>query len=201
MDNKYASGKIYKLTSKQTDNIYIGSTIQTLTRRLLQHKYDIKRGYNNSSKEILKYDDVRIELIEEYPCNIKKELHTRERYYIENTPNTINKFIPTRTNLEYKKDNPEIVKKSRQKYKENNREKLRLDNKKYRENNREKISLSGKKYREDNREKIKLTDKKYKENNRDRITATRHYQNTWCGNFNHNNHNNLLRIDPKLFEN
>jgi hypothetical protein len=31
-----------------------------------------------------KYDDVRIELIEEYPCKNKMQLNKREGYYIRN---------------------------------------------------------------------------------------------------------------------
>ena len=195
MDNRYSRGKIYKITSEQTDGVYIGSTILTLNRRLYLHNYH-KNTNNITSKEILKYDDVRIELIQNYPCNNRKELHTRERYYIENTPNTINSLIPTRTIKEWTKDNPEKVKKTKQKYRENNKEKERLYSKKYHKDNREKEKV----YRENNREKIKKRDKKYYEENVERIRATRLYQNTWCGNFNHNNHNNLLRIDPKLFE-
>ena len=170
MDNRYSRGKIYKITSEQTDNVYIGSTIQKLNRRFTGHKTDYKNGHNKSSKEIVKYDDARIELIENYPCNSNKELHTRERYYIENTPNTVNKSIPSRTNKQYYEDN------------------------------REKHNTKCKKYRENNPEKRNITNKKYAENNKDKITAKRHYQNSWGGSYNHYNHNNLLYIDPKLFE-
>lgn len=181
MDNKYARGKIYKIISNQTDNVYIGSTIQTLNKRLCQHKCDIKRGRNNSSKEIAKYEDVRIELIENYPCSSKRELEIRERYYIEQALNNINKVIPTRTELEYRKDNSEKRKKSRQ-------------------DNIEESKKKEQAYRDKNKESNKKTQKKYRENNKDKITAKRHYQDTWCGNHRHNNHNNLLYIDPKLFE-
>ena len=194
MDNIYSRGKIYKITSEQTDKIYIGSTIQTLNRRFSQHNFT-KKKCSITSNQIVKYEDAKIELIENYPCNSKKELHARERYYIENTPNTINLLIPTRTIKEWNKANPEKVIKAKQKYRENNKEKERLYSKKYHEDNKEKEKL----YRENNREKIKITQKKYDEKNKDRVRAVRLYQNTWCGTFNHNNHNNLLRIDPTLF--
>ena len=79
----YKNGKIYKLTSKQTDKIYVGSTIRTLNRRMMGHRTHITNGSNLTSIEILKNDDSIIELIEDYPCNSKKELHEREQHYMD----------------------------------------------------------------------------------------------------------------------
>ena len=168
MDNKYSRGKIYKITSKQTDNVYIGSTIQTLNRRFQGHMCDIKRGKNPTSKCILQYGDAIITLIEEYPCNSMKELHTRERYHIENTQNTVNKEIPTRSVQEYY------------------------------ENNRKEIGIRHTKYRKNNPEKVKLTQKNWYQNNIEQIRATRLFQISWGGDRRYEN--NLLQIDPKLFE-
>jgi len=82
--NKYQDGKIYKLTSKQTDKIYVGSTIQTLNKRLTNHICDMKNvNLYMSSGEILKYDDAIIELIEDYPCDSKTELEKREQHYMD----------------------------------------------------------------------------------------------------------------------
>jgi hypothetical protein len=80
--NKYQDGKIYKLTSKQTDKIYVGSTILILNVRMTGHRTKYKSG-NISSIEMLKYDDCIIELIEDYPCNSKKELLEREQHYMD----------------------------------------------------------------------------------------------------------------------
>ena len=98
--NKYQNGKIYKITSKQTDDVYIGSTIQSLNDRFACHKFEFKTS-NNSANHILKYDDVIITLIELYPVNSKLELHQRERYHIEKN-DCVNKFIPTRSKKEYR---------------------------------------------------------------------------------------------------
>ena len=95
--NKYENGKIYKLTSDKIDTIYIGSTYNTLEKRL-KHHYDCYCGYLKgdfgcvTSYELLKIDDVKIVLIEHYPCNTEEELRYRERYWLENTPNSINKI-------------------------------------------------------------------------------------------------------------
>ena len=98
----YSLGKIYKIVSDQTDDIYIGSTCQKLlSMRLAGHKLSYARwlgGKHNyiSSFEILKYDDCKIILIESYPCNDKNELLSRERYWVENTK-CINKNVPSRS--------------------------------------------------------------------------------------------------------
>jgi hypothetical protein len=57
-----------------------------------------------------KYDDVRIELIEEFPCENKMELNAREGYYIR-TLDCVNKVIPGRTQKESNKKWREEIKK------------------------------------------------------------------------------------------
>jgi hypothetical protein len=79
----YKNGMIYIIKSSQTDEAYIGSTIQKLSRRLSDHKKKYKKFLDNkytycTSFEIVKYDDAYIELYEEYPCNSKLELESRE---------------------------------------------------------------------------------------------------------------------------
>ena len=83
--NKYQNGKVYKITSKQTDKIYVGSTIQTLNKRMMSHRTKIKCGnlHNMASTKILKYDDAIIELIEDCPCDSKTELEKREQHYMD----------------------------------------------------------------------------------------------------------------------
>jgi hypothetical protein len=44
------------------------------------------------SKKILKYGNAQIILIENYPCNNKDELRAREQYWIDKTPNIVNKL-------------------------------------------------------------------------------------------------------------
>ena len=95
-------GKIYKLICE--DLTYYGSTTKKyLSSRLSHHKYCWK---NNSglftSKLLFDKGEVKIYLVEEFECENKKELHERERYYIENYE-CVNKYIPTRTQKEYKK--------------------------------------------------------------------------------------------------
>lgn len=135
----YSKGKIYKLVDNTNGNIYIGSTIKMLCQRLCNHKYDYKKYLIGkyhfvTSFDIIKNGNFKIELIEEYPCNNKKELETRERYYIESI-NCINKNIPTRTDAEYYIVNKEKIKEY---HIANKDRKIKYD-KEYRLSNKEKI--------------------------------------------------------------
>lgn len=81
--NKFLKAQIYTIRSYQTDDIYIGSTTQLLCRRFADHKNNYKRylagKYNNvTSFKIIKYTDAYIELLEEFPCETKDQLHKRE---------------------------------------------------------------------------------------------------------------------------
>ena len=98
----YQKGKIYKLWSPQgtEDEIYFGSTCDELRYRKNGHK-----NKRDCKSKILfeKYDDVRIEIIEEYPCNNKEELNKKEGEYIRNNK-CLNQVIPGRTKKEYNKE-------------------------------------------------------------------------------------------------
>ena len=130
----YEKGKIYKLWTPQGNEIYIGSTTQSLAVRKAEHK-----RHQDSCSRILfqKYDDVRIELIEEFPCKNKMELDRREGEHIRNN-DCVNKRIEGRTKAEYREDNKEHIREKQKEYRENNKEKIREKKKEYREKNKKK---------------------------------------------------------------
>jgi hypothetical protein len=153
-NNKYHNGKIYKLTSYQTTNIYIGSTIQSLSSRLAQHKSQCKRYLNNlgshrTSYELIKYSDCQITLLENYSCESKEQLLAKERYYIE-ISECVNKIIPGRTKKEYY----EIHKEYYENYRETHKEKQINYCKQYREVNKEILREKKREYHKINKEKI-----------------------------------------------
>jgi len=158
-DNKYQRGQIYSIRSHQTDLIYIGSTIQPLHKRFYEHKSGFKTEINYTSKEIMKYDDAYIELIEDFPCNSKKELTKREGYYIRNT-NCVNTKIAGRTKDEWYVDNKQYCKiKAAKKYIENKPE-LSKKQLNYALNHKQEKHDYDKKYRELNKEKLKIKKRK-----------------------------------------
>jgi hypothetical protein len=95
----YSESKIYQIKDKESGAIYIGSTTRKLKVRLDGHKSCYKRYLQGkerfcASYNIIKDDNYTIELIENFPCKTKKELLTREQYFIDtvdciNTNNSI----------------------------------------------------------------------------------------------------------------
>tara|TARA_R110000787_G_scaffold258125_1_gene363307 strand:+ start:69 stop:620 length:552 start_codon:yes stop_codon:yes gene_type:complete len=143
----YQKGKIYKLWSPQGTNeeVYYGSTCDELRFRKNGHKQ--KSNYCSSKILFEKYDDVRIELVEDYPCNNKQELNKKEGEYIRENK-CLNKYISGRTLKEYRQDNKEKI----QEYHKNNKEKIQEYHKIWRENNTEVKKDYNKEYYENNKE-------------------------------------------------
>ena len=149
--NNFQNSKIYKIVDNTNGNIYVGSTTKTIEKRLKKHKKDYKSYLNGkysfvTSFKILENDDYQIELIEDFPCDDKKQLFEREGYWIKNN-NCVNKIIVGRTDKQYYEDNKDKIKEYNKKYHDDNKDKI----KQYREDNKDKI----KQYCEDNKDKIK----------------------------------------------
>ena len=124
----YKNGKIYSIRSFQTDKYYIGSTTQSLSKRLSKHGRDYKIWCKDNNKsfltsyEILKFGDAYIELIEICECNTKDELQKREGELIRKFKNDIvNICIPKRTDAEYREDNKLILSEKSKQYKDEHR--------------------------------------------------------------------------------
>jgi len=163
----YQNSKIYKLYSNESpDEIYIGSTIQPLCKRKVEHKN--RKNSCNSKILFEKYENVIIELIEYFPCNTREELNKKEGMHIRMT-DCINKRIEGRTRKEYSEDNVDIIKKKSKKYYQENAEHIKEQQKKYHENNPDKRKEITKKYREDNPEYCKEKNKKYYSQNKYKI--------------------------------
>lgn len=114
------TGFIYKLLCKNTLKTYYGSTTNDIKNRLTEHEHKFKRGIKHSSSDIIANGNYSIEQVEMIDFEDKKELRDRERFYIENDKNCINKNIPNRTS----KDWHEIHSDYNKKYYEANKEKM-----------------------------------------------------------------------------
>ena len=148
----YQQGKIYCIRSHQTNDIYIGSTTQPLSKRMVNHrtKYGIwkeGRGCYTSSYELLEYEDSYIELIEEYPCNSKMELELREGQLIREL-DCVNKFVAGRTQKQWREENRERILQQKKQYYEENKERVLEYHKQYYEENKERV-LEQRKQRRD----------------------------------------------------
>ena len=142
----YQNGKIYKLTSSQTDKIYVGSTCDELKRRFSSHKSNFKtKTQVCKADEVLCFEDVKIELVENFPCDSKEKLHLRELHFIKEL-NAINVWLPVR-DLEKKKATDK-------RWYQNHKEEQQQRSKEYRELNPEKAKASQKNWRESHAERV-----------------------------------------------
>ena len=120
----YSKGKIYTIRCRTDDTlIYVGSTIQSLAKRLGSHKPHSK----DKNKNNLLYSTINgdwnnwyIELYEMYPCSCIEEMHKREGEVIREI-GTLNSQIAGRTKEEYDKDNKEATTKYKKTWYEKNK--------------------------------------------------------------------------------
>ena len=129
------NGNIYKIISRNTNKIYIGSTTKSLIKRLLGHEKNYrsyKRGKMNyiTSFKILEYGQYHIELIESIEFDTKNELLNREGYYIKKYKDIcVNQRIAGQTKQETNKI-----------YYIKMKEKISIYKKEYRIQNRDKLN-------------------------------------------------------------
>ena len=107
----YKNGKIYCVRNNITDDIYVGSTTQPLSKRMAKHRMDSRREIKKHRRFYLKVNELGvenfyIELIEECPCESLEQLRRREGHYIRKM-GTLNHHIAGRTSKEWLEQNRE----------------------------------------------------------------------------------------------
>ena len=109
----YKQGKIYKIVDSNEEMVYVGSTVDTLSRRMVGHRREYKLRRNNYSVFAIfdKYgvENCKILLLELCPCDTKDELTRREGEVIK-ANNCINKRVEGRTRKAYRQDHKEQAK-------------------------------------------------------------------------------------------
>lgn len=77
----YQKGKIYKITNDVNDIVYIGSTVQRLSKRMNQHrecgKKTSKTPFQNAMTEI-GIEHFEMKLVRKFPCQTREELEAEE---------------------------------------------------------------------------------------------------------------------------
>ena len=92
MDNKYQTGKIYKILSPSTNKMMIACTYKSLEQEMKTLKNVYNRRINNAvlknqltpKQKIYGCGDCVMVLIEDYPCRTNHELTERKKYHIKN---------------------------------------------------------------------------------------------------------------------
>ena len=108
------NGKIYIIRNTVNELTYIGSTCQSLSKRMAQHRLDSKNKQHHNMKlymlmKELGVDSFYIELIEYFSCKTREELYKREGECIRSQTPQLNSKIQGRTQEEYRKEEREKV--------------------------------------------------------------------------------------------
>jgi hypothetical protein len=170
----YSNSKIYKISNDYNDDVYIGSTCDSLTKRFSYHKSHSILSVN-ANRPLYKlineigFDRFRIQLILNFPCEDKYQLRQKEGEYIRQL-GTLNQVIAGRTKQTYREETREKSKEHNKEYNkeyyQKNKEKIiHHVTKEYYIQNRESICEYKKKFREENIERLKEKDRlRYNEN-------------------------------------
>jgi len=172
----YKNGCVYKLCCKDPniDKIYVGSTVNFKARKS-KHKSvcnNIKdKDYNAYVYKFIRenggFENWDMIQIEAYEAKDKRDLETRERYYIELLKSSLNRQIPTQTVKEYHKKYYEDNKEKMKEYYEDNKADINKKVKEYYEDNKADINKKVKEYYKQNKEEIKEKMKEYREKNKE----------------------------------
>ena len=158
----YSKAQIYKVWDNGYNQCYIGSTINSLSKRMEGHRAEYtkyKNGKCNCVSVFSLFDEYgvencKIEWVEDYPCNSKKELEAREgKHQKEN--DCINKRIAGRTDKQYYDDNRDEILKQKKEYYNEHVEEIKHRNKNYYETNRAQVLEQREKYRQEHQEELK----------------------------------------------
>ena len=119
----YKNGNIYKILNHVTDEVYVGSTVRSLSKRMHAHKEvsqsnTTRYAIHNHMREI-GCESFYIELIEPYPCSNKEELRAKEGEWIRKF-GTLNKENEGRTMKQHYDDHNPALKDKAKAYRQNN---------------------------------------------------------------------------------
>ena len=172
MDKRnYQNGQIYCIKNFKSDDIYVGSTTQTLCKRMENHRASMKMEKKNKAPLYQKMIEIGIEQfyidrLEKCKCNDIEELRAREREWIKKIGN-LNIRIEGRTAEEYYIDNKEHINKTNNDNYYKNRDRILAQQKEYNSTHKEEKREYDKQRREDKREEISNKQKEKYENNKE----------------------------------
>ena len=160
----YQQGKINKIWNNGYDKCYIGSTTQTLSDRMGNHRCHYRNWLKDSKKFCTVYDlfieygleNCKIELLEIFSCNSRSELEAREGHH-QRENQCVNKNKCTGFTSDYHFKDPEYSKL----YRETNKEHITDLKRAWSEKHKEPRLSKSKLYYEANREKILEQKKQY----------------------------------------
>jgi hypothetical protein len=146
----YENACIYEIVCKDVNitQRYIGSTTNLIKRRN-QHRSSCnnekRKNYNQYVYQFIRengsFDNWVVVLIEKViDCKDKEHLHKRERFYIEDKKAELNKYIPLRTQKEWREDNRYEINERQREYYANNKDENNEYQRAYRANKKKNLN-------------------------------------------------------------
>jgi hypothetical protein len=168
----YGKGKIYAIRCTDSDDVYIGSTVESLSKRMSGHR----RKHNSTpnacaSSALIGRGTAYIELVEDFPCERVEQLRKREGEIIRSRV-CVNRYIAGRTGEEYREENKEHRDKQKKEYYQANREEIVQKKKEYHEQHKEKHNAYTREYRKKNKEILaKKAKEKRQKQDKEKVNA------------------------------
>lgn len=160
----FSKGKIYVVRNTVNDMVYVGSTCQSLSKRMAKHRtvsktnnckhYPLYKAFNE-----IGVDHFYIELIENYPCENIEQLLAREGHYIRNFnthTNGYNKRVEGRTDKEYYQNNKEQIAQKNKEWRDTHKHLLQQYFKDRYKENKVQVLEKRRHYRDENKEQIRI---------------------------------------------
>ena len=145
----YKNGKVYRIWTLLSNEIYIGSTADTLSNRFGKHRRQYKGWLRNKKKYMTSFElfekfgveNCKIDLEHNFPCNSRAELNAEEgRVQRMHKDILVNNKIAGRTKKEYYADNKEHIGGQHKQYYIEHKEHLAEQHKQYQDKNKEHLS-------------------------------------------------------------
>ena len=175
MPQDFTKGKIYKITNDFNDEVYVGSTCNSIVKRMSSHKSDHTREIKDNVPlyklmNEIGFERFRIQLIEDFPCSDKYELRQREGFYIRQM-GTLNMKVAGRT--KQSEDYKELKKEYDKKYQEANKEHLREIHNNYCQRNKEELKQYKSNWFQQNKERLTEQRKALSDEKKQELNARR----------------------------
>ena len=179
----YNNGKIYQLIFGDRPERYIGSTTRELHQRLSGHRSTMASEKIKNLVDIVGRMNVKIVLIEYFPCNDKNELLKREQYWIDELKPVLNTqpascwvlIIDEKTKERRITENEQNIKRREQKLKD--KERMKIENER-REIENEELNIKFEQWRIDTQSPHKYPSM-YEKNKFIRLNNGKEYLNKW----------------------
>jgi hypothetical protein len=174
----YSNGKVYVIRNIVNDKVYIGSTTQPLSKRMVEHRGNVTNTKRQNYKIYQNMHEIGvehfyIELLELCPCETKEQLNKREGELIRqhnSVADGYNSVIAGRTKHEYYQAHKDILVQKQRAYYKANKDQLVEQQREFYQNNKEKVKEQAHTQYQANKDHILKQKHEYRQANKEQIS-------------------------------